>query len=282
MLQTRKAAGVDEITAEAIKKGGEELRYALLKVIQRAWNKEDIPEEWARGIIFPIYKDGDQREPLNYRGITLLSIVGKVFSQVLNNRLITWCEANSILSEEQGGFRPLRGCPDQLFSLVEILRNRHKTATFCCFIDVKKAFDRVFRGGLWARLWKIGIRGKMWRILRVIYKKVESCVLVSGDKTDWFDVETGVRQGCVLSPILYALFINGLIDQLNRANLGVEITPGYILACLLYADDIVLLADDKKNLQKMLDIVSEYARKWRFKLNPKKRESLERRILQEI
>ena len=61
MLQTRKAAGVDEITAEAVKKGGEELRYALLKVIQRAWNKEDIPEEWARGIIFPIYKDDERK-----------------------------------------------------------------------------------------------------------------------------------------------------------------------------------------------------------------------------
>ena len=79
-------------------------------------------------------------------------------------------------------------------------------------------------------------------------------------------------QGSVLSPILYALFINGLIDELNRANLGVEITPGYILACLLYADDIVLLANDRKNLQKMLDIVAEYARKWRFELNPKKSE----------
>ena len=126
MLQRRKAAGIDEITAEALKKGGEKLKDALLDLIQKAWKKEEIPEEWARGVICPIYKDGDPREPLNYRGITLLSIVGKVFSQILNNRLINWSEKNDILAEEQAGFRPTRGCPDQLFTLVEILRTRDK------------------------------------------------------------------------------------------------------------------------------------------------------------
>lgn len=92
MLQLRKAAGIDEITAEAVKNGGEELKVAMLTLVNKVWEKEEIPEEWARGIIFPISKDGDPRETLNYRGITLLSIVGKVFSQVLNNRLINWCE----------------------------------------------------------------------------------------------------------------------------------------------------------------------------------------------
>ena len=166
MLQRRKAAGIDEITAEALKKGGEKLKDALLDLIQKAWKKEEIPEEWARGVICPIYKDGDPREPLNYRGITLLSIVGKVFSQILNNRLINWSEKNDILAEEQAGFRPTRGCPDQLFTLVEILRTRDKKATFSCFIDVKKAFDRVFHEGLWARLWKIGVKGKINAIIQ--------------------------------------------------------------------------------------------------------------------
>ena len=92
-----------------------------------------------------IYKDGEKKDTNNYRGITLLSIVGKVYAQVINHRLMRYSEENNILVEEQGGFRPGRGCPDQIFSLVEILRNRKKTKhTYCCFIDVKKAFDRVF------------------------------------------------------------------------------------------------------------------------------------------
>ena len=76
-----------------------------------------------------------------------MSIVGKVYAHIINERLMKWCEKNKVLVEEQGGFRPHRGCPDQLFSLVEVLRNRGKKATFACFIDVKKA-DRVFRGGV--------------------------------------------------------------------------------------------------------------------------------------
>src|SRR4051812_5716572 len=92
----------------------------------RKYGEEKLPTDWTRGIIFPIYKDGEKQDTSNYRGITLLSIVGKVYAQVINERLMKWCERNKILVEEQGGFRPQRGCPDQLFSLVEILRNRGK------------------------------------------------------------------------------------------------------------------------------------------------------------
>jgi hypothetical protein len=218
-----------------------------------------------------VYKDGDKRDTSNYRGITLLSIVGKVYGQVINERLMKWCEENKILVEEQGGFRPHRGCPDQLFSLVEILQNRGKKGTFCCFIDVKKAFDRVFRAGLWEKIADVGVKGKMWRVLRSIYESVESCVMINGHVTDWFQIHTGVRQGCVLSPLLYALFINDLVKELNALNRGVEIEEGgKKLSALLYADDIVLLAENKQDLQRMLDVVAGYAKKWRFELNPKK------------
>jgi len=89
------------------------------------------------------------------------------------------------------------------------LKNRGQRGTFCCFIDVKKAFDRVFRGGIWHKLFEEGVNGKLWRVLKNIYKTVESCVLINGTLTDWTYLETGVRQGCILSPLLYALFING-------------------------------------------------------------------------
>ena len=140
-----------------------------------------------------------------------------------------------ILVEEQGGFRPHRGCPDQLFSLVEILQNRGPKGTFCCFVDVKKAFDRVFRAGLWQRIADAGVKGKMWRVLKSIYESVESCVMINGHLSDWFQIHAGVRQGCVLSPLLYALFINGLVVELNALNRGVEIEEGgQKLSALLY------------------------------------------------
>lgn len=272
-LKLGKSAGCDEVVAEVLLKGGDQVHLGVFRLCQKVWETEKLPEEWTKGIIFPIYKDGDKRDTSNYRGITLLSIVGKVYTHILNGRLMSWSEENDILVEEQGGFRPRRGCPDQLFSLVEVLRNRGKKATFACFIDVRKAFDRVFRAGLWQRMAEEGVRGKLWRVIRSIYNTVESSVKVKGKQTEWFEIGTGVRQGCVLSPLLYAFFINGLVKEINRANLGIVIgSAGQKLSALLYADDIVLVTDTRQKLQQMLDIVTNYAKKWRFELNPKKSE----------
>lgn len=271
-LKLGKAAGVDKILPEIIKRGGKMVAKALYLLCLKAWKNETVADDWSKGMIFPIYKDDEARDPLNYRGITLLSIVGKVYTSILNDRLIQWCEKNNILVEEQGGFRPKRGCPDQIFNLTELLRGRKQTSTFCCFIDVKKAFDRVFRSGMWQRLAEEGICGKMWRVLRSIYAKVESCVIVGDSTTDWFDVDTGVRQGCVLSPVLFAIFINGLAKTIKESNLGIDIGENLNLSILLYADDIVLISDNCKNLQKMMDLVSSYAYRWRFQLNRKKSE----------
>ena len=144
-----------------------------------------------------------------------------------------WSESNNILVEEQGGFRPVRGCPDQLFSLVEILRTRKKTKqhVLLFYRCTRTAFDRVFRAGLWKRLAEEGVRGKMWRVLKSIYKTVESCVRVEGNLTEWFPVDTGVRQGCVLSPLLYTFFINGLVKELNEMNVGIQIEGGKNSVC---------------------------------------------------
>lgn len=267
-----KSPGIDGIVPEILRKGGEEMFRCVFELCSFVWEKEEIPKDWTRGIIFPILKDGDKRDTENYRGITLLSVVGKIYTHVLNTRLSKWLEKNKILEEEQSGFRGGRGCVDQLFTLVEILKNRGKKGTFCCFLDVRKAFDRVFRDGLWYKLYEEGVQGKMWRVLRNIYRKVESCVLVGGELSDWINVETGVRQGCVLSPLLYSIFINGLIKKLKSSGLGVKVSGEVTLECLFFADDIVLISENKENLQKLLDIVDKYSRKWRFEINPKKSE----------
>jgi hypothetical protein len=99
----------------------------------------------------------------------------------------------------------------------------------------------------------------MWRVLRSIYDSVESCVMINVRLTDWLQIHTGVRQGCVLSPLLYALFINDLVKELNALNRGVQIEEGgKKLSALLYADETVLLAESRKDLQRMWDAVAEY------------------------
>jgi hypothetical protein len=264
-----KASGFDEIITEWLKYGGERMTFALWMMMNEVWMKEKWPEDWGRGMIRPLFKEGDKRDPLNYRGITLLSVVGKLFSSILNKRLSEYLEEEGGVVDEQGGFREGRGCPEQIFALTEVLKMRRNRPTFCCFIDIKKAYDRVWRDGLWKRLWEVGVRGRMWRVIKEGYSRVESCGLVGDRMTDWFNIEVGVRQGCTLSPTLFSVFIDGLARAIKNLGLGVEVGEER-LTLLLYADDIVLLAETEQDLQKMVSCIYEYSRKWRFELNSKK------------
>ena len=206
--------------------------------------------------------------PDNYRGITLLSVVGKIYTSVLNKRVSKWCEANGVLSEEQAGFRPNRSTVDHIFTLSELLRARkaRRKETHCAFLDIRKAYDTLDRDALWKRLLDVGIRGNMWRVIRNLYDVVESSVLVGQRRTEWFPVEAGVRQGCILSLILFVIFIDGLVRAVKRARVT-SVLEGVKFNILLFADDVVLLAESRQDLQKLLDIVFGYSQRWRFKWN---------------
>jgi hypothetical protein len=230
---------------------------------------EKAPKDWAKGMIFPIHKEGDKRNPDNYRGISLLSIVGKVYTAILHARLSSWCEREGIIVEEQGGFRPGRGCVEQLYTLISVLTNRVGKKTYCCFIDLRKAYDRVWRKELWNRVWREGVRGKMWRVLRNLYSGTQNCVIVGGEKTDFFEVEEGVRQGCVLSPTLFSIYLNGVVREIYENGSGIDVC-GKKLAILLYADDIVLIANSAEELQRNMEIMTDWGRKWKCTFNKKK------------
>jgi hypothetical protein len=210
-LQRGKAVGIDKYMNEIFMYGGNNVIEATWRLCSEVFRCEKYPADWARGLIFPIFKGGPSEykaNPLKYRGITLLSVVGKIYASVLNNRVTEWIESSGVLVEEQAGFRKDRSTVDQLFILTEIIRNRRPNKTYCCFLDIQKAYDRVWRDGLWEKLAEYGISGKMWRVLRSIYENVESSVLVNDNHTRFFSINVGLRQGCLLSPT-FAIYING-------------------------------------------------------------------------
>ena len=275
-LKNSKSPGSDGIVSELLKNGGDEMYHALHIICQLVWNESRVPLDWLRGVIVPIHKDGSKKEPLNYRPITLLSIAGKVYTTILHTRLMTWSEKHNIIAIEQGGFRPGRGCPEQLYALTELikLRRLRKQHTFVCFIDIRKAYDTVWHAGMKYKLRKCGIHGSMYRAICSLYDGCESTVRL-GDTlgyTDFFPIETGVRQGCILSPFLYSLFINDLASELSESEFGASIDEDgrNRLAALLYADDIVLLSDSMDHLQQLMNIVYAYSCRWRFQVNPTK------------
>ena len=174
-----------------------------------------------------------------------------------------------LLVDEQNGFRKNRACIDHVFSLTSIIRNRKGAglSTFSCFIDMQKAFDWVDRDLLLYKLLNLGIGGRFYNAVKSVYCNSRSCVKLNSDLyTDWFGTVCGVRQGDVLSPSLFALFINDLAAELKLSNYGVKIGE-LSVPILLYADDIVLISENEDDLQCMLNIVSEWCKKWRLVVN---------------
>ena len=149
-------------------------------------------------------------DPLEYRGITLASATYKLFCNVINARITVWCEENHIISDEQNGFRKNRSGVDHLKSLTSIIETRKAKHgnTFVAFIDFKKAYDSIDRRKLWSKISSMGIGTKILSTLKGIYENVSCCVNVNGSKTDWFAVKTGLKQGCLLSPLLFNMYFN--------------------------------------------------------------------------
>ena len=176
-LRNGKAGGIDSLINEIVKYGGNDITVATWRLCEAVFRLEKIPQDWARGLIFPLFREGDARVPDNYRGITLLSVVGKIYTTVLNARINRWCEDKNILVEEQAGFRVGRSTVDHIFVFNEILRARRKQGkeTYCCFLDIRKAYDRssgmVCGIVCWKRAYVVNSGGyyvtstRLWRVV---------------------------------------------------------------------------------------------------------------------
>ena len=151
---------------------------------------------------------------------------------------------NEILHDAQNGFHKNRSTVDHISSLTSIIETRKlkRKSTFAIFVDFKKAYDAIDRSKLFADLRQIGVAGKMYNALRSLYEDVKCCVKVNGFYTDCFSVRCGLKQGCCLSPIVFNLYINDMVNSITSLGIGVNIGDD-IVSVLLYADDLVLLAE---------------------------------------
>jgi hypothetical protein len=239
------------------------------------------PDEWRRGSIIPIIKAGGKRSnPNDYRGISLLPVLSKCFEAILNTRLNTYFESAHALADEQYGFRAGRSTLDAALLLYEAVAQTREQRTrsqyrsqplFTAFLDVSKAYDKCWRAGIIAQCTARGVPANIIAVLSDWMKGVTRHVVIDGHASEPFSVHTGVPQGAVLSPTLYNTFIDGLARTLNADDrqFGV-VVGGQRVACILYADDILLLADSADQLQCMLDVCTAYAREWLFEFNAKK------------
>ena len=174
-LKNGKAAGPDHIQPELLKHA-ESIIPRLTNLFNTVWHKQEVPSEWKDGIIIPLPKKGDLSDCNNWRGITLLSVPGKVFASIVLNRLRDGVEAH--LRTEKAGFRSGRSCNKQIFTLRQIIEEvtAWQKPVMINFIDFRKAFDSVHRPSLWSILGQYGIPGTFVNIIQNLYKGSRSCV----------------------------------------------------------------------------------------------------------
>ena len=202
----------------------------------------------------------------------LLSIPEKVYT-----RMILWRikkQVDAVLREEQAGFRSGRSCTDQIFTLKRILEQalEHKTPLIINFIDFEKAFDSLNRVSLWKILAVHGFSAKYIRVISNLYEDSECCVKVENDHTQWFKILTGVKQGCVLSPVLFGLAMDWLMRQtIGVATRGLKWTGTQeTLEDLDFADDIALLSVSAEDMQLKTDRLYEMGQRIGLKISEKK------------
>lgn len=280
-LKTGKSPGYDEILNEYIKCTEHLLMPVYIKLFNTIFDTGTLPEAWLEGKIRPIYKNkGDKSDPENYRPITILSCLSKLFTAVLNTRLTKFLDTYELLNENQAGFRKGYSTVDHIFalnSLIELFRSTKKKL-YCTFIDFSKAFDSVWRIGLWKKMLGSSINGKFLRIVHNMYAGIKSSVSVQGEDSPFFACDCGVRQGENLSPVLFSIYLNDLESYLlhkNLAGVTIDINDNDImiymkLFTLLYADDTALMADSAKEMQNCLNAFASYCQEWKLTINTEK------------
>ncbi len=253
-----KAMGMDHVPNEVLLKNDNVIK-ALHAFFQLCFDSGKVPLLWTQCVINPIPKNrtNDPRVPLNYRGISLLSCIYKVYSSILNERLVNHLDNNQILHDEQNGFRSGRSCVDHIFTITSIIKNKlhSKQEIFSCFVDFRKAFDLLDRDMMLFRFLEYGVDGKFYNVIKGIYHRAQCAVRINGFMTDWFSSTQGTKQGDNLSPNCFSMYLNQLLSELKASGLGVSIGDDKI-SVLAYVDDLVLLAENSRDLQTLIDILS--------------------------
>ena len=270
-LKNNKAAGLDEISAELLKYGGHTMAKELTLLFNLCWQNGKVPEDWRRGAIVKIPKKGNISECANWRGITLLSVPGKVFCMVLLLRLRDALDQR--LREEQAGFRSGRSCSEQIFALRNIIEQcvefRHPLTIN--FVDFKKAFDSLHRESLWCILHLYGVPTMFITILKDLYSRSSCCIKTENGHTEFFEITTGVRQGCILSPLLFLVALDYVMRRAgSQAGAGIPWSDHDRLGDLDFADDIALLEENETKLQLATNKLDENASKIGLKINAEK------------
>ena len=249
------------------------LLHALKSVFNRMLQHSFVPVQFRFGFMIPLIKDpqGNQSDTSNYRGITISPIASKVFEHTLkiifSNHLAT--------SAYQFGFKRNSSTVNSLHCLRQTIDYYvdNKSSVFCSSLDASKAFGRLIHSGLFIKMMNKKVPKIFLDIIMTWHNGLQCRVKWDSVFSEWFNITAGVRQGGVLSPDLYCLYVDDLIKVLQSMQVGCY-TKNIFAAALFYADDMAVLAPSLKGLQRLLDACAAYCEEWGIRLNAKKTKNI--------
>ena len=264
-LNPNKGHGHDNISIKMIHLCGDSIVTPLKIIFESAIRSGYFPDTWKKGNITPVHKKESKNLIKNYRPISLLPIFGKIFEKIIYNNLYKYLQENKLLSNNQSGFRKGDSCISQL---IAITHNLYKSFdgnpsldTRGVFLDISKAFDKVWHKGLLHKLKCYGVEGDFYNIIENYLTNRKQKVVLNGQSSSWLDINAGVPQGSVLGPLLFLVYINDLPDLL-------------LSEAKLFADDTSLfstvfdLVGSSEILNNDLSAVKNWAFQWKMAFNP--------------
>ena len=262
------AAGPDGLPAYLLKEAAEELAPVFSLLFNATIHQGKIPHEWKTAHVTPLFKKGNKHHPVNYRPISLTSLVCKAAEHIIHSQIIKHLDAHNLLTECQFGFRAMRSCESQLLLTIDDLARglRDKQQIDCIFLDFSKAFDKVPHERLLLKLHHYGVRGRLLSWIRDFLSQRTQQVILEGNKSNISSVTSGVPQGTVLGPLLFLIFINDMPDFVS-SNIRLFADDALLYRCIQTPDDITILEEDIENLQ-------VWERRWLMSFNADKCEVL--------
>ena len=261
-LNIHKVHGHDDISIRMIKICNISLLKPLTILFQNSMKSSCYPFIWKRSNIIPVNKTNDKQLVKNYRPISLLPIFGKIFEKIIFDRLYNFLSQEKLLNPNQSGFRPSDSCVNQLIAITheifEAFDCNPSLEVRSVFLDISKAFDKVWHEGLLYKLKSMGVSGELYNLLEnCLSDRFQRVLLLNGQTSSWRPVLAGVPQGSILGPLLYLIYINDLPKEL-------------ISNAKLFADDTSLFtkSESANILNNDLSEISKWAYNWKMLFNP--------------
>ena len=264
-LNPNKAHGWDEISVRMIKLSDGALVLPLKIIFKNCLRRGLFPEIWKCANVVPVHKKNEKNVKGNYRPISLLPIFGKILEKLIYDSLYSHLVTHELLNQNQSGFRPGDSTVNQLLSITHTIFK-----AFDCnppldvrsvYLDISKAFDRVWHDGLIYKLKRCGVSGQLLFLIQSFLKDRKQRTVLNGQSSTWGDISAGVPQGSILGPIFFLVYINDLAVGL-KCNVK------------LFADDTSLftVVEDSNtaanDMNHDLDLIGQWAHAWRMSFNP--------------